>query len=89
MQFFSDYVLNIFSLSTRTLKQYLNEISEVDLDIGESIFKQIVATVGYMHLQGVVHRDIKPGNLLLDEGLIIKIADFGLGMMLVLLYCYS
>ncbi|CAH1977776.1 unnamed protein product [Acanthoscelides obtectus] len=41
------------------------------------IFSQIVSAVSYCHTQGVVHRDLKAENLLLDQNLNIKLADFG------------
>lgn len=41
------------------------------------IFSQIVSAVMYCHSQGVVHRDLKAENLLLDHNLNIKLADFG------------
>lgn len=41
------------------------------------IFSQIVSAVSYCHSQGVVHRDLKAENLLLDHNLNIKLADFG------------
>nr|XP_023018669.1 STE20-like serine/threonine-protein kinase isoform X2 [Leptinotarsa decemlineata] len=41
------------------------------------IFSQIVSAVNYCHSQGVVHRDLKAENLLLDHNLNIKLADFG------------
>ncbi|CAG0917990.1 unnamed protein product [Notodromas monacha] len=41
------------------------------------IFRQIVAAIFYCHQNGIVHRDIKAENLLLDRDKNIKLADFG------------
>ena len=40
--------------------------------------RQLVAALGYVHLKGFVHRDVKPGNLLLFAGGVLKLADFGI-----------
>ena len=41
------------------------------------VFTQILSAVKYCHTQGVVHRDLKAENLLLDSDNNIKLADFG------------
>jgi serine/threonine protein kinase len=41
-------------------------------------FVQIITGLEYIHKNNIVHRDMKPENLLLTEGKILKIIDFGL-----------
>jgi serine/threonine protein kinase len=41
------------------------------------IFLQIMQGIAYMHQQGIVHRDIKLDNILLDGHGNVKIGDFG------------
>jgi len=43
---------------------------------------QLIAATIYMHKKHVIHRDLKLGNLLLDDNMDLKIADFGLAAMI-------
>eukprot|EP01065_Artemidia_motanka_P033228 TRINITY_DN40205_c0_g1_i1.p1 TRINITY_DN40205_c0_g1~~TRINITY_DN40205_c0_g1_i1.p1 ORF type:complete len:478 (+),score=114.12 TRINITY_DN40205_c0_g1_i1:63-1496(+) len=48
-----------------------------DESTARSFFHQLILGVRYCHQQGVVHRDLKPQNLLLTHESTLKIADFG------------
>lgn len=45
---------------------------------------QIVDGMLYLHSHGIIHRDLTLSNMLLDDSLSIKIADFGLATKLAL-----
>lgn len=44
-------------------------------------FRDLILGIEYLHAQGVVHRDIKPDNLLLTDDDVLKIVDFGVSEM--------
>ena len=64
-------------ITGQSLKQYIKSGS-ANIPIIVKIMSKICDAVHYAHLQGVVHRDLKPGNVLLDVNLEPKVLDFGL-----------
>lgn len=46
------------------------------------IVKQVCESLRYAHSKGVIHRDLKPGNLLVDRNHHVRVADFGLAKLL-------
>lgn len=44
--------------------------------------KQLFESLLHVHDKGVVHRDVKPENILLDDNLDIKLTDFGFARIL-------
>jgi serine/threonine-protein kinase len=46
------------------------------------ILRQTAAALDYAHERGIVHRDVKPGNIMIDRRGAVKIADFGIARMI-------
>lgn len=46
------------------------------------MLRQVFAAFMYLHEKGIVHRDVKMENILIDEKMNVKIIDFGFGVKL-------
>eukprot|EP00093_Oithona_nana_P007721 07721.XXX_53507_55065_1 [CDS] Oithona nana genome sequencing. len=71
----------IFEFLTMDLKKYLDTVSAkdmVDKNLVKSYTYQILQAMLFCHQRRVLHRDLKPQNLLIDANGAIKLADFGL-----------
>ncbi|XP_064029833.1 NUAK family SNF1-like kinase 2 [Pogoniulus pusillus] len=60
------------------LYDYISERQRLTEQEARHFFRQVVSAVYYCHKNGIVHRDLKLENILLDSNSNIKIADFGL-----------
>ena len=61
-----------------TLKQYLQKEGALSTDEVLSFTSQIAKALDHAHDKGIIHRDIKPQNIMLLKDGMIKVADFGI-----------
>lgn len=64
-----------------SLRERLRRDGPLDVDEALSIARDVGAALAYAHGHGILHRDIKPGNVLLGEGGAL-LADFGIALAL-------
>jgi serine/threonine protein kinase len=65
-------------LEGRPLKQYLTEEGPLPLDQAASIASQLASALDYAHEQNLIHRDVKPGNVIINDSGHASLTDFGL-----------
>ena len=77
-------VMDLFS--NKDLFHYLSAYMQIPQRIKEeniwNIFKQTLEALTYIHNKGLIHRDIKLGNIFLDDSGKVVIGDFGLSAMI-------
>ena len=61
-----------------SLARRLEEGVDWDYKMKVSVIIQVACAIAAVHAGKIVHRDIKPGNILVDDGLNVKITDFGI-----------
>jgi len=62
----------------RTLRSLLDERGPLPVPQAVDITMQIADALGHAHHDGLVHRDIKPGNVLVEPNGRVKVTDFGI-----------
>ena len=72
------YYLILEYVEGMTLKDYMIKNPRIPIETIVHIAKQIAAGLSHAHQNGIIHRDIKPQNILMNENLTCKITDFGI-----------
>ena len=78
----SIYYIVMEHVNGQTLKQYIQTNSPVPIEEALLIMEQITSAISHAHQNHIIHRDIKPQNILLDQRGNVKITDFGIAMAL-------
>ncbi len=85
-------IVNIFNVSTETdqlyliieflegmnLEAFIRKFHPLPFPVIQFIAEEILKGLDYAHGKGIIHRDIKPGNIMISEDGEVKITDFGL-----------
>jgi len=68
-------------LTGPTLKDFVVEQTEVPPEIAACIALQLADALSEAHAKGIIHRDVKPENVLIHEDRCVKLTDFGIAHM--------
>jgi len=73
----TQYIVMEF-IDGRTLKEYIVDYAPLDTREALAYCGQVLNALRHAHERGVVHRDIKPQNIMLLDSGVIKVTDFGI-----------
>jgi serine/threonine-protein kinase len=72
------YYIVMEYVENRTLSEIIKHEGGIDTRRATMVAADVAAALGFAHRNGVVHRDVKPGNVLIAPKGAVKVADFGI-----------
>ncbi len=75
------YIVTEF-IDGQTLKQFVTDHPPQYPEIGAMIVVQICRALAHAHAQGILHRDVKPENVMIRADGVVKLMDFGISQMI-------
>ena len=72
------YYIAMEFLDGRTLKELILSRGPSPISVAIDYTRQILAAIGFAHRNGIVHRDIKPHNVIVGPDGRVKVTDFGI-----------
>ena len=77
-----DYFMVMEYVAGRTLENIIRESSRLDTDLTARIMRQTLDGLAHAHSMGVLHRDVKPANIMVTADGRAKVTDFGIARVL-------
>lgn len=74
----STYFIVMEYITGKTLKALIKEKGLLPVDFGLEVATQIASALSFAHRHEVIHRDIKPHNIIITEDGLVKVTDFGI-----------
>jgi len=65
-------------IAGRSLEAIIKDIGPMPIPMVKAILQQVGSALGYAHRHGIVHRDVKPANIMIDEEGWSVVTDFGI-----------
>ena len=72
------YYIVMELIKGKTLKEIIEEEGRIPWKVAVDIAKQISSALEMAHKNGIVHRDIKPHNIIISDDFTVKVTDFGI-----------
>jgi serine/threonine protein kinase len=75
-----EYCIVMEYVDGTSLARMIQEMGPLPTDVGVMIALQVANALEYAHARGMIHRDIKPGNIMVKRNGEVKVMDFGIAL---------